>query len=251
MSGLPPPYYQDECITLYCGDAREIAPHLPQCDAVITDPPYGETKCRWDVWPDGWPSLVADKARQLWCFGSTRLFLRYASEFRRWKFGQDLVWEKHNGSAMHVDRFRRVHELALQFYTGDWESLYKNTPKVGIDEKPRSLKRGRQPQHWGGIEKGRGYDYNGVRLMRSVIPVRSCHGYAINETQKPEGIIAPLLEYSVPPGGVVVDLFSGSGTTGVVARQQGKRAILVELREEQCAEAAFRFRTGIMLEATH
>lgn len=70
--------------------------------------------------------------------------------------------------------------------------------------------------------------------MGSVIYARSCHGYAVNETQKPEAIVAPLVEYSVPPGGTVVDCFAGSGTTGVYARKTGRKAILIEKREAQC-----------------
>lgn len=35
------PYYEHAGITIYHGDCREILPHLPRVDAVITDPPYG------------------------------------------------------------------------------------------------------------------------------------------------------------------------------------------------------------------
>ena len=40
---LPKPYYHDERagITIYNGDCREILPHLPKVDLVLTDPPYG------------------------------------------------------------------------------------------------------------------------------------------------------------------------------------------------------------------
>ena len=40
---LPRPYYHDERagITIYCGDNRDILPHLPKVDLVLTDPPYG------------------------------------------------------------------------------------------------------------------------------------------------------------------------------------------------------------------
>jgi DNA modification methylase len=34
-------YYQDEHITLYHGDCREIAPTLGRFDLLLTDPPYG------------------------------------------------------------------------------------------------------------------------------------------------------------------------------------------------------------------
>jgi DNA modification methylase len=35
------PYYQDEYVTIYHGDCREILPELPKVDLVLTDPPYG------------------------------------------------------------------------------------------------------------------------------------------------------------------------------------------------------------------
>ena len=38
------PYYADATTTLYLGDMREILPALDhEVDAVVTDPPYGET----------------------------------------------------------------------------------------------------------------------------------------------------------------------------------------------------------------
>lgn len=232
------PYYTDPAVTLYCADYRDVLPSLSKFDAIITDPPYAETSLDWDVWPKGWPAAVASLAPQLWCFGSMRMFWEQRDEFADWKLAQDIVWEKHNGSGMTADRFRRVHECALHFTRGDWSDLFKKVPIVQVEEnRPHfTLKRGEKPAHWGGIERGTGYEYNGERLQKSVIPVRSCHGYAVNETQKPEGIVAPLVEYSVPPGGVMLDLFAGSGTTLAVARAQGKRAVGIEKRESQCVE---------------
>src|SRR3990172_9399345 len=39
-------YYQDQHITLYHGDCREIAPTLGRFDLLLTDPPYGHGK-KW------------------------------------------------------------------------------------------------------------------------------------------------------------------------------------------------------------
>jgi site-specific DNA-methyltransferase (adenine-specific) len=39
------PYYQDDAVTIYHGDAREIAASLPRDVAVVSDPPYG---MKWD-----------------------------------------------------------------------------------------------------------------------------------------------------------------------------------------------------------
>lgn len=240
----PVPFYEADGITLYHGDAIDILPHLQSVDAVVTDPPYNETNLEWDVWPDGWPGMLLPLARSLWCFGSLRMFWDRRDEFSAWKLSQDVVWEKHNGSGLHADRFKRVHELAIHLYHGEWTSLYKSPVIVTVYEEQKSLKRGQKPQHFGDVEAGSGYNYDGTRIMRSVIPVRSCHGYAVNETQKPEGIVAPLLEYCVPPGGVVLDPFAGSGTTLAVARSQGKRAIGIERRESQCREIVKRLSQG-------
>jgi DNA modification methylase len=35
------PYYQDDSVTLYLGDCRNILPRLEKVDLVLTDPPYG------------------------------------------------------------------------------------------------------------------------------------------------------------------------------------------------------------------
>ncbi len=35
------PYYDEDGITIYHGDCREILPQLEPVDLVLTDPPYG------------------------------------------------------------------------------------------------------------------------------------------------------------------------------------------------------------------
>lgn len=35
------PYYQDDAVTIYHGDCREIVPQLGRFDLLLTDPPYG------------------------------------------------------------------------------------------------------------------------------------------------------------------------------------------------------------------
>ncbi|KKL62604.1 hypothetical protein LCGC14_2183580, partial [marine sediment metagenome] len=51
------PYYQDEWVTIYHGDCREILPDLPKVDLVLTDPPYGVTQNKGDVVVDLSPLL--------------------------------------------------------------------------------------------------------------------------------------------------------------------------------------------------
>ena len=201
LAALPRPYYEEETVTLYHGDALALLPLLPKADAVVTDPPYGETSLDWDVWPDGWPDAAALVAPQVWCFGSTRMFLDKGHQFRAWKLAQDVVWEKHNGSGFAADRFKRVHELAVHWYWGPWSDLAVE-PQFVAEATARQVRRKARPAHTGQIGEHRyRSEDGGPKMQRSVIFARSCHGYATNETQKPEAIVAPLVRYSTSGGG--------------------------------------------------
>ena len=40
MTVSPTPYYADDLVTIYHGEALDLIPDLPPLDAIITDPPY-------------------------------------------------------------------------------------------------------------------------------------------------------------------------------------------------------------------
>ena len=239
------PYYSDESVTLWHGDCRAI--ELPQADLCLTDPPYGITKLDWDQWVGGWPTFVAPATDQLWCFGSMRMFLDRRQDFAAWEFAQEVIWEKHNGSSFHADRFRRVHEIATHWYQGRWDSLTLN-PQVTNDATARVVRSKARPAHMGGIDRTPYVSIDGgPRLQRSVLFVRSMHGSAEHPTQKPEGILEPLISYSTNPGDTVLDPFAGSGSTLVAARNLGRRAIGVEIEERYCEVIAKRLSQGVLL----
>jgi site-specific DNA-methyltransferase (adenine-specific) len=48
----------------------------------------------------------------------------------------------------------------------------------------------------------------------------------------PPALIEPCIKAGCPDDGTVLDPFGGSGTTGQVALEQGKKAILIELNPE-------------------
>lgn len=244
-------YFDDGQVQLYLGDFREVLPDIMReslADLVVADPPYGETSLPWDRWPDAWPEQAALYADSMWCFGSMRMFLDRWPEFGVWKMSQDIVWEKHNGSGFHADRFRRVHEHALHFYRGAWSDVYHEVPTTS-DAVARSVKSKRRPAHMGQIERTAYTSIDGgPRLKPSVMYAPSAHGTAINETQKPVSVVEDLLRYACPPdGGRVIDIFAGSCTTLIAARHLGVRAIGVELREEQCERAALRLSQGVLV----
>lgn len=59
---------------------------------------------------------------------------------------------------------------------------------------------------------------------------RLCH---LNEAPFPENLAKFFILSFCPPGGVVLDPFSGSGTTAAVAIRHGRRAIAIDIRESQ------------------
>lgn len=236
------PYWHDDLTAIYHGDVRDVAPALGTFDLIVADPPYEQTDLRWDRWPAGWPGIVKGNLTEhasLWCFGSLRMFMDKRDEFADYNLAQDLVWEKHNGSSFHADRFRRVHESIAQFYptSSRWDLVYHN-PQFTMDATKRTVRRKGRPPHMGHIDDGY-YESEdgGPRLARSVQYIRSAHGYAINPTQKPAGIIALLLKYSCLPGGIVLDLFAGSLSTSVACRELGLRSIAIESDREQIDRA--------------
>ncbi len=71
----------------------------------------------------------------------------------------------------------------------------------------------------------------------------------------PEKLVGPCILAGCPEGGIVLDPFAGSGTTGVVAKRLGRNFIGIELNPEYREMAAERIRnTGpefVQLELRH
>lgn len=221
---------------LFEGDCRDV---MPLCiadgsvDACIADPPYGDTSLQWDSRVRGWIQELArilKPTSSVWVFGSMRFLAPVFAEFEAmgFKYSQDIVWEKQNGTGFHNDRFRRVHEHVVMFYRGTWAECYHRT-QYTLDATRKTVRRKKRPTHTGDIGGGHYISEDGgPRLMRSVMHIRNEHGVAVHPTQKPIDLIRPLARYSVPPGGVVLDPFMGSGSTGIAAIKEGFEFIGIE-----------------------
>lgn len=68
-------------------------------------------------------------------------------------------------------------------------------------------------------------DNKGSTVFEVPKPKRSLE----HPTMKPVHLIRPMLDRSLPPGGLVLDLFGGSGSTLIAAHHHRSRAFLVEL----------------------
>ena len=229
------------------GDCRALMPAHGPFDMILADPPYGDTSLAWDRRVDGWLPLARSALKpsgSLWVFGSLRSFMATADQFAGagLRHAQEIVWEKQNGSAFHADRFKRVHELAAQFYRSDapWASVY-NIVQTTPDATARTVRRKTRPPHTGHIEAGHYISEDGgPRLMRSVIYARNCHGRAIHPTEKPSPLLEILIRTSCPPGGLVGDWFAGSGAAGEACRLSGRRYLGCEIDPGMAARASAR-----------
>ena len=241
------PYYSDDHVTIYHGNCLELADVWVTSDVMVTDPPYGETSLAWDRWPVGWPQMVAELSgtiHQLWCFGSTRMFLDRRDDFAAWKLAQDIVWSKPRGRGVMNDRFNRSHELVTHWYRGAWGDLPLTPPRV-----PKTVPWTVKATRNGSVDDGSkvrpmaggSYQDDGTRLMLTVIPGDPGDARTtLHPTQKPLEVLTPILRYSCAPDAVIVDPFMGSGSTLRAAKDLGLKAIGVELDEEYCEKAARR-----------
>ncbi|MCP9626480.1 site-specific DNA-methyltransferase [Rhodopseudomonas palustris] len=223
-------------MTVLTGDCRALMPAHAPFDLILADPPYGDTSLAWDRRVDGWLQLARAALAptgSLWVFGSLRSFMATANRFTEagLRYAQEIVWEKQNGSGFHADRFKRVHELAAQFYpaASPWRDIY-NDVQTTPDATARTVRRKRRPPHTGHIDVGHYISQDGgPRLMRSVITVRNCHGRAIHPTEKPSALLEILIRTSCPVGGLVGDWFAGSGAAGEACRLSGRRYLGCEI----------------------
>ena len=55
-------------------------------------------------------------------------------------------------------------------------------------------------------------------------------------TVKPIAVMRWLCRLTTPPGALILDPFAGSGTTGVAARMEGRRALLIEREPRYCGD---------------
>jgi site-specific DNA-methyltransferase (adenine-specific) len=257
----PAPYYADDQVTLYHGDMREVLPSLViEPDCVVADPPYEQTRLTWDLWPAGWLDVAAAVSGSMWCWLPIRQFAAppfRGQEFKAagWTLSHDIeaewdhvIWEKHNGSHFATDRFRRVHEVATHWYRGRWGDVHHEVPRVPHDGPWRGTRRAARAGHFLGRNNGHDRPWldDGTRLLRSVLRAHSMKGLGIHPTEKPVAVLQPLIEYACPPGGLVLDPFAGSGSTGHTARLAGRRAVLIEAHEPYCEVIAQRLSQDVL-----
>lgn len=231
------PYYSDEQVKLYGGEALATLQDLPtgSVDALITDPPYSSGgMVRGDRMQDVHTKYVQTGS-------SSHDLLEPFSGDTRDSFGY-WFW----ASVWLGECLRVVKPGGIAALFTDWRQL---SATIGGIQSGGFVYRGVVPWHkpngrpvqgrWANSCEYVVWGTNGPRPLEILGP-HAFPGFfqdmaptsATREhlTQKPLSVMRDLVRI-VPEGGVVLDLFMGGGTTGVAAVIEGRRFIGVEVVE--------------------
>jgi site-specific DNA-methyltransferase (adenine-specific) len=194
------PYYQDEWVTIYHGDCREILYQLPKVDLVLTDPPYKDDDVEGEYyqWFHSWKARLSFNDYFVFFNNSSRLYdllQLYGKPYRV------LVWSK--GVVQYAWRWEPI------FIYSSREPTFKLNRYIWSDHLPF------QPI-FGGI-----------------------HPY-----EKPLDLMKMLVSF-IPTDKVILDPFTGTGTTLVASKSLNRKCIGIEIEEKYCEMAANRCSQGV------
>lgn len=239
------PYYEDDAVTIYHGEALDVLPQLSDIGALVTDPPYSSGgQFRGDRMAQTLAKYVnsgSQSRAELTDFGGDN---RDQRSFMAWC----TLW-------MTAARLRSLPGAALVSFI-DWRQLPTLTDSV---QAGGWVWRGLSTWHKPGIRMQRGmfsgsaeylvFATNGPKLDHDGAPqnVFACPPVDEKEhiAQKPVAVMRWALS-ATPPIGVVVDPFMGSGSTLRAAKDLGRRAIGIEIEERYCEDAARRMSQSVM-----
>jgi site-specific DNA-methyltransferase (adenine-specific) len=220
------PYYSDDSVTIYHGDALYAVETLRACDTLLTDPPFFMPAQQYAGRAESWERCWGDTSilRSWWegVVAAYRPLVRghfltfcddesyavfYPPVYARWPNVGCLIWDK-NAPGMGT-AWRHAHEMI-------------------IAARPRNA-------HWTGGAK------SDVLQFRPVPSAKRCH-----PVDKPVDLLADLIGPTTPEGGLVLDPFMGGGSTLVAAKNLGRKAIGIEIEERYCEIAAQRCRQEVL-----
>jgi site-specific DNA-methyltransferase (adenine-specific) len=220
-------------IKLLHGDCLELMKTIPDgsIDAIITDPPYGTTACKWDSvipFEPMWEELkrIIKPNGAIVLFGSEPFSsaLRM-SNIKQYKY--DWVWDKKQQGNHGLAKYQplKIHENILIF--------------IGKNYYPQMIT--------GKIRKKGGYNVKNTIAtgMKQINPKLSNQYYPksilefsnankkgkVHPTQKPVELMEYLIKTYTNENEVVLDFTMGSGTTGVACKNLNRNFIGIELDE--------------------
>jgi DNA modification methylase len=173
----------------------------------------------------------------------------FALQADGWYLRSDIIWSKPNPMPESVtDRPTKSHEYLFLLaksarYYFDADAVAEEAGSVGLNggayappvQAPSSNAR---PSVARGGFHGKTEALPGRNAFRAVTERRNLRSVWTVATQPypgahfatfPQKLVEPCVKAGCPEGGVVLDPFAGSGTTGLVAQRLGRRAVLIDL----------------------
>ena len=236
-----------ENIQLFQGDCLEIMDKLIEqgvkVDAIITDPPYGTTACKWDSvipFDEMWErlnKLIKDNGAIV-LFGSEPFSSSLKSSNKK-MFKYDWIWEKSRtvGFLNAKNAPLKNYEVISVFSKGKTANGSKNNMKYY----PQGLKEINKVKKSVSNREG---TVVGSRPSRTKEYVAKYTGYPksiikfnnepkqSHPTQKPVDLLEYLIKTYTLENEIVLDFTMGSGTTGVACLNTNRKFIGIELDEK-------------------
>jgi len=228
-------------IELLKGDCLEVMKGIPSgsIDAIITDPPYGTTACKWDSVIDFylmWEQLnrIIKPNGAIVLFGSEPFSsaLRM-SNIKNFKY--DWIWDKNKPTGMLNAKRQplRRFENVMVFYKKQCTYNPQKTINPNGTEK-RSLyaynRENEGGETIGEIKKGGvSSDYEADKLLPVNIQVFKKPNKPEHPTQKPILLMEYLIKTYTNENETVLDFTMGSGSTMVAAKNTNRSGIGIEM----------------------
>lgn len=146
-----------------------------------------------------------------------------------------------DGTQMLARRMRQQDDTKSQptkEHSGIRSGGYKNAAAFGGKNKGAEKQRGYSRRHagfndrWDAMEREE--QCSGMKNRRDVWTIAPSNYPEAHFATYPPALITPCILAGSKPGDVILDPFAGSGTTGMVAIDRGRKAILIELNPEYC-----------------
>ena len=230
-------------------------------DAIITDIPYGTTKCKWDTvipFNKMWERLnkLIKPNGAIVLFGSqpftSALVMSNVKGFR-----YEWIWEKQYATnfmgaknaplkyheniivfsknkhiynpqkykVIEIDEIQKMDKKSLLSFFK--ERLYDRYAKVDRRINVNNIE-DRNECHLGKVKHTRKID-DGYRNPKSVIKINGSKNKNVHPTQKPVALMEYLIKTYTNEGDIVLDFTMGSGTTGVACKNTNRKFIGIEL----------------------
>jgi len=225
-------------IDLRKGDCLEVMKLIPDgsIDAIITDPPYGTTACKWDSVIDFdlmWEQLnrIIKPNGAIVLFGAEPFSsaLRM-SNIKNYKY--DIIWEKPNPSnpLLAKKRFMSFHENISIFYKKAPTYNPQKIKRLNKDKRKVVNKHFSKPDILGGKVSIEVISTDSeLKHPSSVLKHNRQQG--LHPTQKPISLMEILIKTYTNENETVLDFTMGSGSTGVACLNTNRNFIGIEQDE--------------------